>query len=147
MKTLMVNLYDEIAVTSMGDCTPENAIVPNKATVKWDGNPTGIFDIANVIILPATTLSIIKTVEPSQVTSGVPIPVIFTIIIQNTGLTTATGVLISDEVPCVFKLATVCSSAGKVKLNLRNNSFTVDCINIEPNDQVTVTVNTNYIDL
>jgi uncharacterized repeat protein (TIGR01451 family) len=143
----MVNLNDEIAVTSMGDVTPENTIVSNKATVNWDGNPIGICDIADVTILPAATLSIIKTVEPNEVTSGVPIPVIFTIIIQNTGLTTATGVVITDEVPFVFKLATVCSSAGKVKLNLRTNSFTVDCINIDPSDQVTVTVNTNYIDL
>lgn len=143
MSLFKINLNDEIAVTSTGDGT-----ITNTASVTCIENPQSITGKVDVIVHKVVALSITKKVDPTDVTSGVTSTVTFTIIVQNAGPSTATGVVISDTVPVGFVVTAVTSTSGKVNWTSPNNNFTVDGITLTKNGQnaqATVTVTTSYI--
>ena len=136
----MIKLNDEIAVTSIGDGT-----ISNTAFVTCTENPESIPGKADVTVHKTVALSITKTANPTEVTSGVTSPVTFTIIVKNGGPSTATGVVISDTVPSGFTVTAITSTSGTVHWTSPNNNFTVDGITLAKNAQVTVTVTTSFI--
>lgn len=140
METLFIKPNDEIAVTSVGDGT-----ISNTASVTCIENPQSISGKADITVRKTVALSITKTSIPTEVTSGVPSTVTFTIIVQNAGPSTATGVVISDKVPSGFTVTAVTATSGTVTWATPASDFTVNSITLAKNALVTVTVTTTFI--
>jgi uncharacterized repeat protein (TIGR01451 family) len=91
------------------ECTGAGTLIPNTASVTSDQTPTPLNSNTVVVtILPATILSITKSVAPTSAAPGAVVT--HTIAVRNTGNVTATNVIVTDPNPSTQFLQYVAGS-------------------------------------
>jgi len=98
---------DEIAVTSF-------TTVLNSAHVISIEDTTDRSASAPVNVYTDVTLAINKTVTPNEVTRGSHTTVTFTITVTNTGVSTATDLVVTDDVPAALLIQDVQVPGGSI---------------------------------
>ncbi|MFN3191205.1 MAG: SdrD B-like domain-containing protein [Aureliella sp.] len=128
-------------VVTVPDTAAAAAAITNSVTVSADEaetDTTNNNDSVDVAIVRDATLTVTKTDAQDPVTVGGTLT--YTILVTNTGPSTATNVTVNDTLPAGLTLTNVTSTLGTATPS--GNAFTVDIASLAVNQSSTITVTT-----